>query len=223
MSSKALIIQLVEYVDQFEKQNDHLDDYTMEGFLSFMQAREFDRKEQVLKSSNRIGPKRPEGVVAGQNFTAILSRMIGLIYRYAREYTKMALEDSELQTMEEFSFLIVLTTYDSLSKTDLIQKNVMPKTSGTEVVKRLLRKKLIHQFDDENDRRSQLVAVTPKGMEELKKVFPKMRMASEVITGNLTLQEQQTLSFLLQKLDAWHNNIYLNHREETLEELVKIK
>lgn len=113
-------------------------------------------------------------------------------------------------------------TYDHLSKTELILKNVMSKTSGTEVIKRLLKKGLIRQFDDQKDKRSQLVAITFEGLKEMKKVFPRMQTASKIIAGQLTAPEQQTLAFLLKKLEAHHNTLFLQHRDEALENILRL-
>ena len=97
----------------------------------------------------------------------------------------------------------------------------MNKTSGTEVIKRLLKKGMIAQFRDENDRRSQLVSITESGIAEMKKVFPKMQLATEIISGNLSENEKHTLIFLLQKLELYHHDVYLNASGLELEELLK--
>ncbi|WP_346067826.1 MarR family winged helix-turn-helix transcriptional regulator [Sphingobacterium siyangense] len=131
----------------------------------------------------------------------------------------MALKEGPINTLDEFSFLIVLMTYPSLSKTELVQKLIMEKTSGVEVIKRLLKNELIEEFDNPNDKRSVLVAITAKGKEELASLFPKMGLVGSVIVGNLTSAEVSSLSFLLRKLDYYHNDIFLHHRNLSLEEL----
>lgn len=93
----------------------------------------------------------------------------------------------------------------------------MGKTSGMEVIRRLLKKGLIRQFAEKQDKRSQLVMITPKGLKEMKKIFPKMQKVSGIITGNLSRSEQEILVFLLQKLGASHNQLFLTHKDEDLE------
>lgn len=222
MKSKELLTGLIEQLAVFEEENPHLEHYRLEDFLSFLQTRTFE-KSQIVSSRHIAGNKKPAGFHFQENTSIMLSRLVSLIYRYAKEYTKKALSESALQTVEEFSYLVVLMTFDSLSKTELILKNVMGKTSGMEVIRRLLKKGLIRQFADKQDKRSQLVSITPKGLKEMKKVFPKMQMASEIITGNLSLQEQETLVFLLQKLEAFHNQLFLTYKDEDLEILRHIE
>ncbi len=59
--------------------------------------------------------------------------------------------------MDEYTYLISLLNCESLSKTELNNMNAMEKTSGNEVINRLLRKELIDQRRDEADRRSMRV------------------------------------------------------------------
>ena len=66
-----------------------------------------------------------------------------MMYHYAKGYIKKALRDSYLQTSDEFSFLITLMTYDSITKGELITKHVMEKTSGSEVIRRLIKRGMI--------------------------------------------------------------------------------
>lgn len=212
MKNKEVLIRLIEHLDLFEAENTHLEHYTLSDFLSYLQSHT-EGGEAAVTPRPIAGNRKPAGFEFRASAAILLSRQIGLIYRYARGYAKRALEGSELRTVEEFSYLVVLMTYAHLSKTELILKNVMGKTSGMAVIKRLLRKKLIKQFDDKADKRSQLVAITPKGLQEMKKIFPKMQAASETIKGNLDVSEQQTLAFLLQKLEAWHNDRFLHNRK----------
>lgn len=218
--NKQILIELIEEMAVFESENPQMKNYGLKDFLSFMQTRSYDSPGSDGFHRHDGGDKRPDGFDFHQNTSVVLARLISLMYRYAKEYTKRALENSKLQTVEEFSFLIVLMTYDELSKTELIQKNVMSKTSGTEVIKRLLKKELINQFRDKNDKRIQLVSITDAGLAEMKKVFPKMQLATEIISGNLSENEKHNLAFLLQKLELHHHKIYLDKKDEPLEDLI---
>jgi DNA-binding MarR family transcriptional regulator len=110
-------------------------------------------------------------------------------------------------------------THESLTKTELINKQIMEKTSGTEVIKRLLNNGMISEFSDENDRRSVRVKITPKGYQSIAGILPNMSLVSEIVVGNLSEQEIVTLAYLLKKLDHYHNDIFLNKRNTSLEEL----
>jgi DNA-binding MarR family transcriptional regulator len=138
---------------------------------------------------------------------------------YAKWYIKKVLRESHLQTPDEFSFLITLMTYDSLSKSELITKQVMEKTSGSEVIRRLIKRGLIVESADEDDKRSVRVSITRSGREEILKILPLMSKVSNIVVGNLSNEEINTLSYLLKKLDYFHNDIYLNKRDQSLSDI----
>ncbi len=148
-----------------------------------------------------------------------ISILIILMFRYAKGYTKKALKDSMINTADEFSFLITLMTYESLSKTELIVKQVMEKTSGTEIINRLLKLGLVEQYNDEVDKRSICVKITHAGRMELVKVLPHMNTVSQIVTGNLNETEKSMLAYMLRKIEHYHNDIFLNKKDADLIEL----
>jgi DNA-binding MarR family transcriptional regulator len=139
---------------------------------------------------------------------------------YAKWYIKKVLRESNLQTPDEFSFLITLMTYDSLSKSELITKQVMEKTSGSEVIRRLLKRGLMAESEDTNDKRSIRVSITKSGREEILRILPLMSNVTEIVAGNLSAEEINTLSYLLKKLDYFHNDIYINKRGHPLSDIL---
>ena len=96
----------------------------------------------------------------------------------------------------------------------------MEKTSGTEVIKRLLKQEMIHEFPDPEDGRSIRVAITEKGKEEVLFLLPQMGMVSKIVSGNLSAEETTTLLYLLRKLDQFHHDIYETSKDENLYSLI---
>ena len=155
------------------------------------------------------------GMRAEQTETAI-ARMVIYMYRYARTYTKKALEGSPLQTVDEFGYLATLLSFDQLKKSELISLNIQEKPTGMEVIKRLLAAGLIDQMDDENDRRSKLLRINDQGKAVLFRLFARMGKVSELVGGELSAHEKQLLLHLLRKLDDYHHDIFRHRKEEVL-------
>lgn len=220
MKSKDLLIELVAYVDQYEQEATALNpdaQLNMSDFVGFMNSHHEagNIKTETLRGNN------PDYQPAPQRGPATdISILVVLLFRYAKGYIKKALKDSKIKTADEFSFLITLMTYDSLSKTELIQKQVMEKTSGTEIINRLLKLNLMEQFDDETDRRSVRVKITPIGRQELFAILPHMQTVSQIVTGNLSETEKSTLAYMLRKLENFHNDIFMNRKDSELEDLI---
>jgi DNA-binding MarR family transcriptional regulator len=68
-----------------------------------------------------------------------------------------------------------------LHQNGIIDMNIHEKTTGMEVIKRLLNNGLIEQTDDPKDRRSKRLLITGKGMGVLFGTFEEMRKASLII------------------------------------------
>lgn len=215
MSKKDIVKELVEQFFNFDNEFQGEKGYTMTDFVGYLNVR---YAVQPLTIRNIAGEEE-KWIKEDDDANTDISTLLVFMYRYAVVYFKKALKEATINTLDEFSFLIVLMTYSSLSKTELIQKLIMEKTSGVEVIKRLLKNGLIEEFANPNDKRSVLVAITAKGKEELALLFPKMGLVGSVIVGNLTSSEISSFSFLLRKLDYYHNDIFLNHRNLSLEEL----
>jgi DNA-binding MarR family transcriptional regulator len=113
-------------------------------------------------------------------------------------------------------------TYESMSKSELITKQVMEKTSGSEVIRRLIKRGLVVESADTKDKRSIRVSITETGREEILKILPLMGDVSQIVVGNLSAEEINTLSYLLKKLDYFHNDIYINKREHSLSEILNL-
>ena len=73
---------------------------------------------------------------------------------------------------------------------------------------------------DENDKRSIRVSITKSGRDEILRLLPQMSQVTKIVAGNLSAEEINTLSYLLKKLDYFHNDIYIKKRGLTLSEIL---
>jgi DNA-binding MarR family transcriptional regulator len=97
----------------------------------------------------------PDTVALGVTLIA-LSNMV-------RRRASQALRNSPFTTIMDYQFLFVLRSHGPMSKGVLIEANGMESSSGTEVIKRILREGWIAEEPNPEDRRSVLVHLTRKG------------------------------------------------------------
>jgi DNA-binding MarR family transcriptional regulator len=232
MPDSALLKELIDRLDDYERTLPGGQKASLDGFAGFLQSGQTMQVPFGLvpgtdgHSINDVGPMRnldgdQEPWLKEQYGSPVheVPILVSLMYRYARHYVKKAMKDSKLQTMEEFGFLMALVTRDSMTKTELIQTAVMEKTSGTEVIRRLLRLGLVREFPDPDDKRSVRVAITDSGRVAAFSLLPNMESVAKIVSGNLSPAEIGTLFGLLKKLDHFHNDIYLHRRNASLEDL----
>ncbi len=215
---KEILIELINLLDQFSSEKQGNEDYSISDFVGFLNSKIGSQDVAMRKIEGNAEPGLKILRTDSNTDTSIL---ITLMFRYAKGYVKKALQNSPIQTADEFAFLITLMTYESLTKTELINKQIMEKSSGVEVIKRLISMQMIEEFADELDRRSVRVRITPTGRQTIITVLPEMAKVSKVVVGNLTQPEVNTLTYLLKKLDYYHNDIFLNKRNLGLDELLE--
>lgn len=219
MKKSEILTTLINQFFSFDAEKGNHEEYSMDEFIGYLNAK---------SGSPELAMREISGENKGwfkdeyRNTTSDISILIVLMNHYAKWYIKKVLRESHLQTPDEFSFLITLMTYDSLSKSELITKQVMEKTSGSEVIRRLIKRGLIVESADDNDKRSIRVSITKFGREEILKILPLMSKVAKIVVGNLSSEEINTLSYLLKKLDYFHNEIYLNKRDQSLSDILKV-
>jgi MarR family transcriptional regulator, lower aerobic nicotinate degradation pathway regulator len=216
-----LLKEIVTNLERFEQESEpkkvSLKDFGL--WLSEQQNADYQSNNGVMEVSNLV----PDDIrLTADQPEVVIGKLLTFLSRYLKIYFKKGLEGSLLTTGDDFSYLATLLNKGSLTKTELILLSAHEKTSGMEVIKRLLINELIEQTDDENDKRSKRISLTQKGMGVLMKSFEAMEKVGKITSGDLTNQEKNQLVYLLKKLDNFHNDIYLNHREKGLDEILEL-
>lgn len=160
--------------------------------------------------------------IIGRNEVEIeIGKLVIYLNRYARLLIRKGLNSFPELVSEDFTYLYTLMTCESMTKIQLIEKNIHEKPTGLEVIKRLLKHKLIDERDDEKDKRSKRVFLTEKGRAAFFETQGQMGKVSQLIAGRLTTAEKNQLFGLLKKLEDFHNPIFLSHRQKSIDDLGK--
>jgi len=151
-----------------------------------------------------------------------IAKQVIMLGRYSKHLLKKSLENHPDLVNEDFTYLFRMMDHASLTKMQLIEKNAHEKQSGIEIIKRLVRNGLLEESPDETDKRSTRISLTEKG----KKVFcdsvKDITTASKILCGKLLAEEKDTLLLFLEKLNAFHHNVYTNLKNEHPEKILKI-
>jgi len=221
MKSYQLIHQLINLVAELEDENEG-QEASIQDFTGFLLNKVGNPIGNNHSSETRFGDSDSAALDIAYQLDNNIGRLFVFMSRYAKSYIKKALEGTPLQTAEDFTALAILLTHPHLSKSELISYNLQEKTSGTEVIRRLVASGLIRQWDDEKDKRSKHIAITDEGKQLLFQVFEHTNYVGKIITGRLTLAEKFTLQYLLQKLENFHLEHYEKKTIVNKEDLKKI-
>ncbi len=150
-----------------------------------------------------------------------LTLLIYSLSKHFKLYARKVLSDSDLVSMDGHTFLATLCDVKSMRKVELIRANFLETSSGIEVIKRLLRKGFIEEFDDPGDKRAKRVRVTAKGREEYTASLGPLRKVINVMAGKLTDEKKIQLISLLDELNDFHAELHHDAKNLSLEELME--
>ena len=149
-----------------------------------------------------------------------LTLLLYMLSKHFKLYSRKVLHDTDLVSMDGHTFLASLSHTESMTKMELIRAHYMETPSGIEVIKRLLKKGFIEEFDDPNDRRAKRIKITKKGVEEFQATFSDIRKVIEIMAGNLSDRQRINLVGLLDDLNDHHNGWHEKAKKYSLDELL---
>ena len=209
--SYPLLHELLDLVERYEEFRGNAEQ-SMSNFLRFA--------DQTLEQQTSSG--EPKAGMRGHAYlNAMIARDISFVYRYMRYFVRKAIKDTPLQTIDEYSYLITLMAKGEMTKTELNNYNVVEKTSGSEIIRRLLKGGLISQTRNLQDRRSLLLSITPKGREVVKELLPRMQQSSDLLLRDLSWDQKIFLHSLHEQLYESNHSLFLTERDSDLAKLVE--
>jgi MarR family transcriptional regulator, lower aerobic nicotinate degradation pathway regulator len=190
-TSLDILKDILNWLEEYQNDN-HFDEYSLESFILWLNSRLFS--EGHAKNSQH----------SSEMLDMELSFLLVMQSRYYKTYAKRVLGESELTSPDGFSFLYHLSLTDSFRKMELIKMHHLEPPSGIEVLKRLIKKGFIAEFDDADDKRAKRISITEKGKKELQRTMPKMKEVFQLMTAELSLNEKLHAVGFLKQMNDFH-------------------
>ena len=128
--------------------------------------------------------------------------VVNLSYTYGwlNNHTRCKFEKNNL-TSQQFNILRILRgQYPNPATINLLKERMIDKMSdASRIVDRLVQKDLVSRCTNNKDRRAVDIRISEEGLKILSKMDVEFK-TDEMLSGNLTIEEAQTLSDLLDKL-----------------------
>ena len=200
--------KLIDWAERFENQLLAGQIWEDNNFVSWLQ-------NEVNASGNteNIIKEKPK---------ASLAMSVYFMYKYALFYSRKIFKNSQIYSLDDFSFLASLLPDKKLKKSDVIRKNISEKSSGNEILKRLLKQNFIKETNNPSDKRSKLLELTAAGLAEINAVRNQMYNMGALVDGDLTDQEKAAMLTMLTKLHKFHNPLFEANDEDFLNEKLGI-
>lgn len=151
----------------------------------------------------------------------LISQGLAMLANHARHYIKTATQGTKLSGWNDTILLIALFHRGPQRKTALIRTILIDVSAGIEVIRRLVRKGLLEEYADPDDKRAKLVKLTADGTELVKKMDVRLDTVSRIVAGNLTDTEKTQLVPLLYKLVTFHEPIFQEDYGSDLDEILE--
>lgn len=209
------IKSLLEYLEEFEGAHPEAD---MKEFSMWLRDRVHGMGDAEKVSTVDYSDKKKFDIKDRPEVE--LSTLLTNLYRFSRHYIKKALEKTGLRTVDEFGFLATLIREGSLLKSELINLHLIEISSGTEVLKRLLKSGFIFESPDPNDGRAKRVSLTETGRNQIILAFNEMHKVALIVNGNITEEEQKQVILTFNKLKYFHWNIHHHDKDSNLDDLL---
>lgn len=201
---------------QLEKQPEGADASGTDAFVQWLASKRLGIQAADLDEKLQWNGKGHGGRA---HYTA--SNLLTALGRYKMSYVKLALEGSPFETYDEFAFVLSLVFAGPYTQSQLIERHVQLKATGTEVIKRLVRKKLIEQEASAADKRSKVLRATAAGKAAFYETLPKINAITDMVMAPLSGHERLQLLQLLQKLDEPHRKVFSSDRKHNLADLME--
>ncbi|HPQ07632.1 MAG TPA: winged helix DNA-binding protein [Bacteroidia bacterium] len=146
---------------------------------------------------------------------------IASLFRFAKHYIKKAFKKNSFDSLDEFSLLATLYSQKEMNKMELINRHLMEFSSGSEMLKRLIKNGLISEKVDKNDKRARIVSLTSKGKKEIESAFKEMHLIAQIVAGKISDEEINYTLKVFNKLDWFHWEIYERDKDAELIEIFK--
>ncbi len=244
------ILRLIAFWQDFEKHHERKYEGTEAGLEEFSiwmqqqlgkaQSKETESKKTESTSSMpilnaptdagyamaiRTAPASNNATIPHQPTDAdgMISILLGRMGRYAKLYTKKALDGHSLASLDEFVLLAAITQYERTNgeptKSEVYAATLTEVTTGSEIMRRLDKAGLVEECADTKDKRMKRVRLTPHGKEVFFQAAQQMGEASHIVAGTLSAPQKAELIHLLTLLDTFHSAIYTGHRMEPFDKL----
>lgn len=213
----AILHQLLDKVEEYESQTGQkLEKEDLAIFSKWLYEKTNAEETEKQKQSLQLEP-------TGETLDSMIGKFIGFMYRFAKFYTKKALENSPLTTLDDFTYLGSIFLKAGSTKTEIIDYHIHEKTTGIEILKRLKKNGFITEKKSLTDARSKSLFITEVGKGIFFAHIERMQKIGELIVGDLEENEKLQLIALLNRLNDFHQPIYHQNKKENIDMLLSFR
>jgi DNA-binding MarR family transcriptional regulator len=179
---------------------------------------DFCRHYLARKNEQKVKGRLVGGVIPGFN-SGLLLKIIGRISKLNMWYANIALKGTELNQIEEFGILVTIRQEKNPRKTEVIYANLFELSSGTDMLNRLIKRNLVREYDDKEDKRSKRLELTAKGEKVVEQCTERIKKNATLLAYDLSEDDKELCIQLLKGIEIKFSSLWLQHRGKSFEEI----
>jgi DNA-binding MarR family transcriptional regulator len=178
-------------------------------FCQYHLIREREKKEQESGLGGIVPP----------DLYSKMAKMVGRITKLHISYANNALKDCGINSFDEFLYLNTIRNSKSPHKTEVIYSNFNELSSGLLILKRLKKRGLLSEMDDEKDKRVKRLSLTQKGNKTIMNCYEKLQQVNEMFFNSIPDTDIELCLQLLKPLEIRFSSLWIEHKEKDFEEI----
>ncbi len=159
------------------------------------------------------------GGVVPPTSEGLLLKMIGRIHKLNMSYANNAIENTGIKQIEEFGILLTVQQGHNPKKSEVIYANLFELSSGTDMLNRLIKRGLIKEYDDKDDKRSKRIELTAAGAKAIELCTARMRKVASMMTIDLSEDDKQLCIQLLKNIEVKYSALWQQHKDKPFDEV----
>ena len=159
------------------------------------------------------------GGVVPPTSEGLLLKMIGRIHKLNMSYANNAIEQTGIRQIEEFGILLTVQQERNPKKSEVIYANLFELSSGTDMLNRLIKRGLIKEYDDKDDKRSKRIELTAAGAKAIELCTARMRKVAGMMTIDLSEDDKQLCIQLLKNIEVKYSALWQQHKDKPFDEV----
>lgn len=200
--------KVVELVNLFEAFHNETGSDDFKAFSVWLNRRLHEPDKQKAKGVTNVEDNR------------FIVWNIHRLSKYFRWYAKSFLNANDLNSMDEYFFLVSINNRGTPAKNEVYKDTISELTTGTQMMKRLIEIGMVKEIVDKKDKRIKRVELTAKGKRTRENILEQSKKDLLLKAGNLSEEEKIQLKSSLTYLEKFHGEIYQNDGDKSIDEIL---
>ena len=165
------------------------------------------------------GGKPLVGGVVPDQVEGLLLKIMGRISRMNMVYANNAFEGTGVDQLEEFGIILAIKREKNPKKTEVIYSMLLELSSGTDMLNRLIKRGIIREYPDKQDKRAKRLTLTADGEQALDRSRNQIRKVAEMLLFDMEDDDKELCVKLLKNVEQKFSALFHEHKGKKFDDI----